>query len=197
MALIVQKYGGTSVGSIEKIRNIAVKLKTFKEQGHDLVVVLSAMSGETDRLIRLAQEITPTPDTRELDCLLSIGEQTTVSLMAVTLIDMGIDAVSLLGFQAKIISDDVHGKARIEDVDPARIQEELAQGRIVVVAGFQGIDPNGDITTLGRGRVGYHCGGSGGGPEGGCVRNLHRRYGSLHHRSQRGKAGAQAGSDFL
>ncbi|MBI4772562.1 MAG: aspartate kinase [Deltaproteobacteria bacterium] len=151
MALIVRKYGGSSVADLEKIRNIARKLVDLRREGNDLIVVLSAMKGETDRLINLAKEINPRPDPREMDCLVSIGEQTTVSLMAMTLIGMGQDAVSLLGHQARILTDNAFGSARIENVDASRMRDELKKGRIVVVAGFQGIDPDENITTLGRG----------------------------------------------
>ena len=151
MALIVRKYGGTSVGDLEKIRNIAHKLIELRREGNQVVVVLSAMKGETDRLIDLAHEICPSPDPREMDCLVSIGEQTTASLMAMTLIEMGQNAVSLLGHQAGIQTDNAFGIARIENVDASRLSRELDKGRIVVVAGFQGIDPDENITTLGRG----------------------------------------------
>ena len=151
MALIVRKYGGTSVGDLEKIRNIARKLIELRREGNQVVVVLSAMKGETDRLIDLARQISPSPDLREMDCLVSIGEQTTASLMAMTLIEMGQNAVSLLGHQAGIQTDSAFGIARIENVDASRLTKELDKGRIVVVAGFQGIDPDENITTLGRG----------------------------------------------
>jgi len=151
LALIVQKFGGSSVADLEKIRNVAQKVLASRRAGNRMVVVLSAMQGETDRLIQLAQSMTPDVDTRELDCLLATGEQTTVSLTAMCLISMGQPAVSLLGFQAGIQTDDVYGKARIEDVDTTRLRRELDLGKIVVVAGFQGLDSHSNVTTLGRG----------------------------------------------
>jgi aspartate kinase len=151
MALVVQKYGGTSVGSIEKIRSVAERVIRYHREGSRMVVVLSAMAGQTDGLIRLAREITDDPDARELDVLMSTGEQTSVALFAITLKSMGYDARSLLGFQVGIHTDDIYGKARIHDIDTERIRNELDQGRIVTVAGFQGLDDHGDITTLGRG----------------------------------------------
>ncbi len=151
MALIVQKYGGTSVGSLDRIRNVVRKVKAAAERGHRLVVVLSAMAGETDRLIELARQMHEDPDPRELDVLLTTGEQQSVALFCIAARGMGLDARSLLGFQAGLQTDRFYGKARIERVEARRIQELLDQGRVVVVAGFQGIDPEGDITTLGRG----------------------------------------------
>ena len=151
MALIVQKYGGTSVGSIEKIRAVAERVINTAKQGHRMVVVLSAMAGQTDGLIRLAHQLNRDPDPRELDVLMSTGEQASVALFAIAVKSMGHEACSLLGFQAGIHTDDLYGKARIHDVEPSRIIRNLDQGRIVTVAGFQGIDGRGDITTLGRG----------------------------------------------
>ena len=151
MALVVQKYGGTSVGSIERIRNVASKVIRTKNEGHDVVVVVSAMAGETDRLIRLAQEITPSPDERELDVLLSTGEQVSIALLAITLKSMGWDAKSYLGFQIRIATDSAFGRARITSIDSERILSDLRTGKIVVVAGFQGADEEDNITTLGRG----------------------------------------------
>jgi aspartate kinase len=151
LALIVQKYGGSSVGSIEKIRNVARKVLAKKAEGHDLVVVLSAMKGETDRLIGLAHEVFPDPDLRELDSLLSTGEQVSVALFAIAVRGMGAEAVSLLGFQAGIETDRAYGKASIEHINTDRILAELHNGRVVAVAGFQGVEDQGNITTLGRG----------------------------------------------
>ncbi|MBU0734048.1 MAG: aspartate kinase [Proteobacteria bacterium] len=151
MALIVQKYGGTSVGSIEKIRAVANRvIKTFK-QGNQMVVVLSAMAGQTDGLIRLAKDMTDDPDPRELDVLMSTGEQVSVALFAMAVKSMGYDARSFLGFQVKIHTDHLFGRAKIHDIETDRITRNLAKGRIVTVAGFQGLDDHGDITTLGRG----------------------------------------------
>jgi aspartate kinase len=151
MALVVQKYGGTSVGDIERIRNVASRVLRTKNQGHQVVVVVSAMAGETDKLIRLAQQITPTPDERELDVLVSTGEQVSIALLTMTLKTMGYDAKSYLGFQIKIATDSVFGKARITAIESERILNDLKKGRVVVVAGFQGADESDNITTLGRG----------------------------------------------
>lgn len=149
--LIVQKYGGTSVANLERIRNVAERVINYKKQGHDLVVVVSAMAGETDRLINLAKQITPEPSPRELDMLLSTGEQVTSSLLAIMLKSLGYDAIALLGFQVPILTTDLFTKARIKEIKTDRLRKELALGRIVVVAGFQGVTEGGDITTLGRG----------------------------------------------
>ncbi|HEB74180.1 MAG TPA: aspartate kinase [Candidatus Desulfofervidus auxilii] len=149
--LVVQKYGGTSVGSIERIKNVARKLARFYQEGHQLVVVVSAMAGETDRLINLAYQMTNNPDPRELDVLLATGEQSSAALLAMALKDMGYPATSLVAFQARIFTDDAFGRARIDEIDCARLKKELETGNIVIVAGFQGIDRHGDITTLGRG----------------------------------------------
>jgi aspartate kinase len=151
MALIVQKYGGTSVGNPEKIKAVADRVLGYSRQGHKMVVVLSAMSGETDRLISLANSVQDQPDTREMDVLLSTGEQVTISLFAMAVKNAGYDAISFLGDQVKILTSNMHTKARIQAVDTDKINQQLAQGRIVVVAGFQGVDDKGDITTLGRG----------------------------------------------
>jgi len=151
MALVVQKYGGTSVGNLDKIANVAGKVIKEKESGNDVVVVLSAMSGETDRLIQLAQKAADEPDPREYDSLVSTGEQVTVTLLAIMLNGMGHPAKSLLGFQVRILTDQAFRKARILSVETAAIRDELKQGKIVIVAGFQGIDGGNNITTLGRG----------------------------------------------
>jgi aspartate kinase len=151
MALIVQKFGGTSVGSPAKIKAVAERVLRNKSQGNQMVVVLSAMSGETNRLVDLASQMQELPDTREMDMLLSTGEQVTVSLFAMAVKEAGDDAVSFLGDQVKIKTDSVHTKARIESIDSKKILAELNQGRVVVIAGFQGVNDKGDITTLGRG----------------------------------------------
>lgn len=151
MALYVQKYGGTSVGSVERIEAVADKVKGFRDQGHDVVVVVSAMSGETNRLLGLANEITEKPDRREMDVLLSTGEQVTIALLSMALKKRGQDARSYTGWQVRIATDSAHTKARIEDIETDRMRSDLEAGRVVIVAGFQGIDDNGDITTLGRG----------------------------------------------
>lgn len=151
MALIVQKYGGTSMGSAERIKNVARRIARWKSQGNDIVVVVSAMSGETNRLIALAHDIQETPDPRELDVMISTGEQVTIALLAMALKGIGQDAVSYCGWQVKMETDDAYNKARIASIDAERIQTEIALGRVVVVAGFQGIDDDNNITTLGRG----------------------------------------------
>lgn len=151
MSLIVQKYGGTSVGSVERIQEVAKKLIKFQKEGHELVVVLSAMSGETNRLLALANELNDNPHGRELDVLLSTGEQVTIALLCMALEQQGIRAVSYTGSQVKILTDNTHNKARIMEIDDDNIRRELDAGHIVIVAGFQGCDQDGNITTLGRG----------------------------------------------
>ncbi|HIF51535.1 MAG TPA: aspartate kinase [Thiotrichaceae bacterium] len=151
MALIVQKYGGTSVGTVERIQAVADKVIETKKQGHQVVVVVSAMSGETDRLLSLANNITQTPTPRELDVLLSTGEQATIALLSMALEEKGQAAVSYTGGQVHIRTDNEHNKARIVDIDGARVHKQLNDGKIVVIAGFQGVDEDGNITTLGRG----------------------------------------------
>jgi len=151
MALIVQKYGGTSVGSIERIQAVAQKIKAFADGGDQLVVSVSAMSGETNRMTALAQEIQDVPSLREMDMLLTTGEQVTISLLSMALQQLGCDAISYLGSQVRIVTDSEHGKARIKSIDDHRIHASLNAGKVVVVAGFQGIDEQGHITTLGRG----------------------------------------------
>jgi aspartate kinase len=151
MALIVQKFGGTSVGSVERIQSVADKICKFKADGHDIVVVVSAMSGETNRLISLANEIQEEPDPREMDVLVSTGEQVTIALLCMALKHRGQDARSYTGGQVRILTDSIHTKARIQNIDESNIRSDLDQGRVVVVAGFQGVDPEGNITTLGRG----------------------------------------------
>ena len=151
MALIVQKFGGTSVADIDKIRNVAQKVINEKKAGNEIVVVLSAMAGETDRLIALAHKASESPDEREYDSLISTGEQVTVTLLSIVLNSMGYSARSFLGFQVKIITDKAYKKARIVSIDTEEIKNELKRGSIVVVAGFQGVDKDNNITTLGRG----------------------------------------------
>ena len=151
MPLIVQKFGGTSVGSIERIINVANKVKKSVEEGNKVVVVSSAMSGETDRLLGLTRELSSRPDPREQDMVVSTGEQVAIGLLSIALKEIGIDAVSLTGWQVPIYTDAAHTKARIKRIDTHRIHAELERGKVVVVAGFQGIDDYGDITTLGRG----------------------------------------------
>ena len=151
MALIVQKYGGTSVGSPERIKNVAKRVARWKAQGHDIVVVVSAMSGETNRLIALAREIQSQPDPRELDVMVSTGEQVTMALLSMALIEMGLQARSYTGGQVRILTDNAYTKARILSIDEHNMRADLKAGRVVVVAGFQGSDEQGNITTLGRG----------------------------------------------
>ncbi len=151
MALVVQKYGGTSVGDVERIRNVARRVLNTKNHGHEVVVVVSAMSGETDKLIRLAKQVTSNPDERETDVLISTGEQVSIALLAIALKDMGADAKSYLGFQIKIATDSAFGKARIMGIESEKMFHDLKNGRVVVVAGFQGVDESDNITTLGRG----------------------------------------------
>jgi aspartate kinase len=151
MALIVQKYGGTSVGNVERIRNVAQRVAKYKAQGHQVVVVVSAMSGETNRLIALAKEMQAQPDPRELDVMISTGEQVTIALLAMALKDLGLKARSYTGWQVPIRTDDAFTKARIEDISDSNMRADLDNGHVVVVAGFQGIDNDNNITTLGRG----------------------------------------------
>jgi len=151
MALIVQKYGGTSVGSPERIKNVARRVARWKRQGHQLVVVVSAMSGETNRLVALAKEVQPQPNPREFDVMLSTGEQVTIALLSMALMELGLKARSYTGAQVKIVTDSAYTKARIVSIDEGRMRADLAEDRIVVVAGFQGVDDAGNITTLGRG----------------------------------------------
>ena len=151
MALIVQKYGGTSVGSPERIKNVAKRVAAARQEGHDVVVVVSAMSGETNRLVALAHEMQEFPDPRELDVVLATGEQVTIGLLAMALKNIGVEAKSYTGWQVAVKTDTAHTKARIEDIDSDRMRADLAQGTVVIVAGFQGISSAGDISTLGRG----------------------------------------------
>ena len=151
MALIVQKYGGTSVANVERIRAVAERVAKFKMLGHQVVVVLSAMSGETNRLIALAKQIQASPDPRELDMMVSTGEQVTIALLALALKDLGLKAKSYTGAQVRILTDNAHTKARILSIDEARMRADLDAGHVLVVAGFQGVDEQGNITTLGRG----------------------------------------------
>ncbi len=151
MSVFVQKYGGTSVGTTEKIKAVADKIAGFRDAGHDMVVVVSAMSGETNRLISLAGDMQEHPDPREMDVLVSTGEQVTIALLCMALKAKGYDARSYTGGQVRILTDDSHTKARIQDIDVANMRADLDAGRVVVVAGFQGVDEDGNITTLGRG----------------------------------------------
>jgi len=151
MSLIVQKYGGTSVSSPERIKNVARRIARWNRAGHQLVVVVSAMSGETNRLIALAKEIQTQPNARELDVIVSTGEQVTIALLSMALLDLGLKARSYTGAQVKILTDSAHNRARIVSIDESKLRGDLKEGYVVVVAGFQGIDGAGSITTLGRG----------------------------------------------
>ena len=151
MALIVQKYGGTSVGSAERIKNVAKRVAQTRAEGHDVVIVVSAMSGETNRLVALAHEMQELPDPREMDVVLATGEQVTIGLLAMALKDIGVDAKSYTGWQVAVQTDNAHTKARIDHIDGDKIHADLKAGKIVIVAGFQGITADGDISTLGRG----------------------------------------------
>jgi aspartate kinase len=151
MALVVQKYGGTSVANLARIENVAMRVIKAKEAGNQVVVVLSAMAGETDRLINLAHQITESPDEREYDALISTGEQVAVSLLAIMLNKMGYPARSFLGFQVKILTDRAYKQARIVNIDTTVVKNELKKGAVVIIAGFQGVDADNNITTLGRG----------------------------------------------
>ena len=151
MALIVQKYGGTSVGSVERIKNVARRIAKWQNAGHQVVVVVSAMSGETNRLIALAKEIQKNPDPRELDVIASTGEQVTIGLLAMALQNLGVPARSYTGTQVRVLTDNAFTKARIKEIDSHRIMADLNDGKVVIVAGFQGCDEEGNITTLGRG----------------------------------------------
>ena len=151
MALIVQKFGGTSVGSTDRIKNVAKRVARWKAQGHDIVVVPSAMSGETNRLIGLAKEISSNPNPRELDVIASTGEQVTIGLLAMAMHEEGLKAKSYTGSQVRVLTDSMHTKARILKIDDQRIRKDLSEGNVVIVAGFQGADEHGNITTLGRG----------------------------------------------
>ena len=151
MALIVQKYGGTSVGNPERIKNVAKRVAKFHAQGHQVVVVVSAMSGETNKLIALAKEVQASPDPRELDQICATGEQVTIGLLSMALMDIGVPARSYTGGQVKVLTDNTFTKARILSIDESNMRADLDAGKVVVVAGFQGVDADGNVTTLGRG----------------------------------------------
>jgi aspartate kinase len=151
MALIVQKYGGTSVGNTDRIKNVARRVAEYRKRGDQVVVVVSAMSGVTDNLIKLARDIMPLPSEREMDVLLATGEQTTIALTAIALHSIDVPAVSMTGAQAGIVTDGVHTKAKIHNISPKKVHDLLNQGKVVIVAGFQGETQDGQVTTLGRG----------------------------------------------
>ena len=151
MALVVQKYGGTSMGTVERIRNVAKRVAKTYDAGNDMIVVVSAMSGETNKLVALANDICEFPDNREYDVLVASGEQVSIALLAMCLKSMGYNAKSYHGWQVPILTDSVHSKSRIENIDETKVRSDLKDGTIVIVAGFQGVDKDGNITTLGRG----------------------------------------------
>jgi aspartate kinase len=151
LSLVVQKFGGTSVGNIDRIRNVATRVAAMRRAGHDLIVVVSAIGGETDRLLGLGRGLSERPPSRELDVLVSTGEQVSAALLAIALEEMGVRARSFMGHQVRILTDDVFGKARIRSIEGSKLQTALRDGCVAVVAGFQGIDADGNITTLGRG----------------------------------------------
>src|SRR5260221_11509122 len=151
MALIVQKFGGTSVGSVERIRNVARRVAKWHAAGHRIVVVPSAMAGETNRLLALAAEVQPHPEARELDVIAATGEQVTVGLLAMALLELGVKARSYTGWQVKVLTNSAFTKARIISIEQEKILQDLKSGSVVVVAGFQGVDEHGNVTTLGRG----------------------------------------------
>jgi len=190
VALIVQKYGGTSVGNPERIKNVARRVAKFKALGHQVVVVVSAMSGETNRLITLAHEIQKHPDPRELDVIISTGEQVTIGLLAMALKEQGLNAKSYTGAQVKILTDSAFTKARIVAIDEQSIRADLDKDCVVVVAGFQGVDEHGNITTLGRG--GSDTTGVAIARRTACRRmpDLHRCGRRIHHRPAHGTGGA-------
>ena len=151
MGCVVQKFGGTSVGSVERIKHVAQRVARTWKEGHQVAVIVSAMAGETNRLIDLVHDVSPEPNVREYDVIVAAGEQVSIGLLAVALEDLGVPAESCLGHQIKVLTDNVHSKARILDIEPSRLKSILDQGRVAVVAGFQGVDEDGNVTTLGRG----------------------------------------------
>ena len=183
MALVVQKYGGSSVADAEGIKRVAQRIVATRKAGHAVVVVVSAMGDTTDELHDLAKQVSPLPPGRELDMLLTAGERISMALLAMAIANLGLEARSFTGSQAGVITDSAHGKARIIDVTPGRIQLALDDGAIPIVAGFQGVSQDTkDITTLGRGGVGHHRGGARSRARRRRVRDLHRRGRRLHRR---------------
>ena len=195
--LIVQKYGGTSVGNPERIKNVARRVVRTREEGHDVVVVVSAMSGETDKLINLASQVSENPDPREMDMLVSTGERVTIALLAMAIQSLGHKAQSFTGRQAGIISDSVHTKARIEKITGERLKQALKEGKIAVVAGFQGITEQDDVSTLGRGRIRPVRSGRCRRAQCGCVRYLYRCGRGLYDGPEHGAAGEKTRQDIL
>ena len=196
MALIVHKYGGTSVGSPERIKNVAKRVAKARAEGHDIVVVVSAMSGETNRLVALAHEMQEHPDPRELDVVLATGEQVTIGLLAMALKDIGVDAKSYTGWQVALQTDTSHTKARIENIDDEKMRADLAAGKVVIVAGFQGISSEGNISTLGE-RFGHLRRCHRRSPQSRRMPNLHRRGRRLHHRPARRTRSTPHGHDHI
>ena len=196
-AVVVQKYGGTSVGDAEKIRRAAERVAATRREGAAVVVVVSAMGDATDRLIELAESVTAAPDPRELDMLLSTGELVSSALMAMALRDIGEEAVSMSGAQAGIRTDAAHGRASIIGFDPAPVRRALDAGRIVIVAGFQGVTEDSDVTTLGRGGSDTTAVALARRARGGALRGLHRRRRHLHRRPARRARRPQVGADRL
>ena len=197
MGLIVQKFGGTSVGSVEKILNVANRVTEEKQRGHDVVVVVSAMGKSTDSLVALAKEITEQPSSREMDMLLTTGEQVTISLLTMALQNKGYDAVSYTGWQAGIETENIHGNARITNIDTAKLKERLNEGKIAVVAGFQGVTAEGEITTLGRGGSDTTAVALAAALKADKVRHLHRCAGGFHDGSPLCENSAEAGRNLL
>ena len=197
MSLIVQKFGGSSVKDAQRIRNVAGIIAETYLQGNDVIVVLSAQGDTTDDLIAKAEEINPKPSKREMDMLLSTGEQISVALCAMALEAMGLPCVSLAAWQVGIQTTKVHSDARIKKIDTERVRSELDQHRIVLVTGFQGVDRLGDVTTLGRGGQRHQCRGAGGGLPGGSVPDLHRCGRRVHHRSPHRPQRQETGRDHI
>ncbi len=184
--LVVQKYGGTSVGSVERIKAVAERVKKYADQGHQVVVVVSAMSGETDRMINMASQFTLNPEGREMDMLLSSGERISAALTAMAISDTGLKSMSFTGRQAGIFTDNVHTKARIERITANRMIDAVKRGYVCVLAGFQGITEESDVTTLGRGGSDLTAVAVAAAMNADRVRDIHRRRRRLHHRPQRG-----------
>ena len=197
MALVVHKYGGSSVADADKILKVARRIGAVKDGGDDIVAVASAMGDTTDELIGLARTVAPEPDPRELDLLLSTGELVSCALLTMALRNLGYDAITLSGFQAGIRTDTMYGKARIYSIDPARVKGELAEGKVVIVAGFQGITDDLDITTLGRGGSDTTAVALAAALARGTLRHLYRRGGHLQRRPPGGAQSPQAGRNRL
>ena len=192
MALIVQKFGGTSVGDLDRIRNVATRVKSEVDAGHQVAVVVSAMAGTTNQLVSWARDIGPMHDAREYDTIVATGEQVTVGLLAIALQNLGIDARSWLGWQIPIRTDDIHGAARIDSIDCALMRERLASGQVAVVAGFQGIAPDGRVGDTRPRWFGHIGGGACRGIAGGPLRYLHRCRWGLYNRPADRPEGAEA-----